>query len=309
MGNEHFSNKRREPGIPSRKRVREFYKRHPDSGVLVDINYGIPKFTGTERFKNGPTVKSMIRKMQLWTGNFFLPDSTFIISTADTDYANWRKAIGKGLWLNSTEFPREAILHPLWYFVTRPHQKAVKIAEKPPWRLKMDKIIWRGSTTGKNGNGKNGAPSRAILVDFSERFPHLVDAKFTNFCDNSGKRLEKQYKTPAETISPEDQQNYRYIFNIDGHGASYGLYWQLLSGSHVVQWSNQHMWFTPFFRGTMTEIKYPEQLLPKIQKLENSSAKRKTQVAKNVAKRVFNDKFVYNHLLKTIKNYAKNQTS
>ena len=46
MGNEHFSNKRREPGIPSRKRVREFYKQHPDSGVLVDIQYGIGNVMG-----------------------------------------------------------------------------------------------------------------------------------------------------------------------------------------------------------------------------------------------------------------------
>lgn len=304
MGNrESFTNE----NIPSRKRVREFYKQHPDSGVLVDIQYGIPKFTGVERFKHGIFVKQMIRNMQMSTGNLFLPDSTFIISTGDRDYVNWRNDIGKGLWLNSTEFPKEAILQPLWYFVTKPHQKAIRKAEKTPWKNKMNKIIWRGSTTGRNRNGFS-EPSRATLVEFSERFPHLIDAKFTNFTNESGKSLQTKFKR-AEIISPEDQQNYKYIFNIDGHGASYGLYWQLLSGSHILRWSGHRMWFDPYFQGTITEIHHPEKLLPTIKRLSEGSSKRKVQVAKNVSERVFNDKFVYNHLLKTIKKYARFQKS
>lgn len=292
--------------IPSRKKVREFYKKHPDSGVLVDINYGIPKFTNIDKFKHGPMVKTMINNMR-WNSlsSLFLPDCTFIISTSDSDYNNWRNEIGKGLWLNSTEFHREAILHPLWYFVTKPHQQSIKMAEKTMWKNKMNKIIWRGSTTGRNGDGFQ-EPSRVILVEFSKRFPHLLDAKFTNFCDKAGKRLKDKYKE-SETVSPEDQQNYKYIFNIDGHGASYGLYWQLSSGSHVIRWSNKFMWFDPYFRETMTEIKYPEQLLEKIKSLNDSSSKRKTQVARNVSERVFNDKFVNNYLLKTIKKYARLQ--
>ena len=67
------------------------------------------------------------------------------------------------------------------------------------------------------------------------------------------------------------------------------------------------MWFDPYFKGTMTEIHYPEQLLEKIKSLNDSSSKRKTQIAKNVSQRVFNDRFVNNYLLKTIKKYAKIQ--
>ena len=319
MGNKESFTGNVNSGIPSRKKVIQFYKKHPDSGVLVDIQYGIPKFTGVNNFKNGPAIKKMINDMRWNLVSPFLPDSTFIISTADSDYAGWRKEIGKGIWLNSTQFPREAILHPLWYFVTKPHQKIIRKAKKTPWKNKMNKIIWRGSTTGKCLLDGSKEPSRAFLTEFSERFPHLIDAKFTNFTDK-GKELQNNFKK-AETVSPEDQQNYKYIFNIDGHGASYGLYWQLLSGSHVIRWSNHRMWFDgvtepsrsgeatrPLFQGTMTEIHYPEQLLPKIKKLGESTSKRKTQVAKNVSERVFNDKFVYNYLLKTIKKYARLQS-
>lgn len=290
--------------IPSRRKVKEFHDKHPDSGILVDINYGFITFTGDKNLANVDIIEKMIKNLR-FNGYPFLPNATFILFTGDSDYPNWRNTIGKGIWLNSTHFPDEAILHPAWYFVTKDNKKILK---RTNWKNKMNKIIWRGSTTGKckPDYEKNDDPSRRILVDFSKRFPNVIDAKFTNFTDNELSVLENEY-SKGEHMIPTDQQNYKYIFNIDGNGASYGLYWQLNSGSHVFRWSTHKQWFDPYFKGTMTEITYPEDLERFTKNMNENKAKRRAMVAYNTSERVFTDQFVYDYLYNTIKRYSKEQ--
>lgn len=299
--------------LPTRKKVIEYYKSHPDSGVLVDINFGFVKFTGVENHVYGPAIKKMIQGLR-FNGYPFLPDATFIVSTVDSDYPDWRTAIGKGIWLNSSKYPNEAILSPLWYFVTKDKTKSIEDMKKnkreTDWDSKFQKIIWRGATTGENDPvlvpGKT-LPNRSFLVDFSNRFPNLIDAQFTKTTPVITPILENRI-SKVTPLNPEEQQNYKYIFNVDGNGASYGLYWQLASGSHVIRWSNHRQWFDRFFKNTITEINYPEHLLPVIQNLNDGSTRRKSTVASNTAKRIFNDKYVYKFLYDTLKKYSKLQT-
>jgi hypothetical protein len=297
--------------IPSPSYIRKFYHAHPESGILVEIGYGLVKFTNKLNFKQGVEIKKMFRKLNFQAGINRLPTATFIISVGDTDYYNWRNTIKNGIWLNSSEFMNDdptsklkPILHPLWYFITKSHRE--QITERTQWKDKMGRVIWRGSTTGGEINKMNlRGPNRKFLVEFSNRFPELVDAKFTNFCDG-GIELNKIYKK-ADPLSPEEQQNYKYIVNIDGHGASYGLYWQISSGSHVIRWSNHRQWFDPYFKGTMTEIEYPEELLKTIKNIDPGSSKRKSVVSKTISDRVFSDEFVLAYLYELLKEYSSEQ--
>ncbi|KAL7555158.1 hypothetical protein ACHAWF_018816 [Thalassiosira exigua] len=110
-------------------------------------------------------------------------------------------------------------------------------SEQYPWSSKLNKAVWRGSTT-YNGHYK-GLPldktPRGSLVRLSMERPDLVDAGFH--------KLIQQYISQEEELSNQtiltermhfdDQMNYRAIFDVDGNNWS-GRFPSLLCTNSVI---------------------------------------------------------------------------
>jgi hypothetical protein len=188
---------------------------------------------------------------------------------------------------NNVHLQHEALLSPLWWFFMKDKlQDIIRRGNTIPFREKKPKAIWRGSTTG-DGN-------RMKLVDFARRHEKYIDAKFNNFCDLYAD-LAKIYPK-AEYMDPKDQIKYRYILSLDGNGGTYGLYWQLLSGSCLLVSKRFNQWFSPFFEPGIHYIPFDENdgedLLNKIVTTSEQTAETIAQNCRKRALEVFNITFI-----------------
>ncbi len=110
---------------------------------------------------------------------------------------------------------------------------------KYPWYSKIDRAVWRGSTTYHpdmyGGSELNEIP-RGKLVQLSMKRPELIDAAFVNFRhDYTGKKDELRNQT---IIAPrrmpfDEQMKYKAIIDIDGNSWS-GRFASLLCTNSVV---------------------------------------------------------------------------
>lgn len=110
-----------------------------------------------------------------------------------------------------------------------------------PWQKKINKAVWRGTTTGVKPNGKRftffSELPRAKLVKKSAERPDIVDAGFTEF--NQGWEQQKedlidQNRTISSSrMSFRSQMKYKAIIDIDGNSWS-SRYGKLLCMNSVV---------------------------------------------------------------------------
>ena len=97
-----------------------------------------------------------------------------------------------------------------------------RYTEKYPWPKKINKAVWRGSTTGGFiGMPLNDTP-RGKLVQQSMKHPRLIDAGFVKFNEQYlGMEDELRNETILTDRMPfNDQMNYKAIIDIDGNGWS-----------------------------------------------------------------------------------------
>lgn len=101
------------------------------------------------------------------------------------------------------------------------HSGNKRFNEKYPWPKKINKAVWRGSTTGGFGMPLNDTP-RGKLVQQSMKHPQLVDAGFVKFNQNYlGMEDELRNETILTERMPfDDQMNYKAIIDIDGNSWS-----------------------------------------------------------------------------------------
>lgn len=235
-----------------------------------------------------------------------LPECTFIQNIGDRQINN-----SVGIFENSSL--EDAILSPLWYYMTKPKIEDIKKVKKK-WREKIKKAVWRGSSTGFSMNDFRIGDriSRKYVVDRSLERPDLLDAGFTNFCD-FGKKIEKMYKT-HETMSPIEQLNYKYIISMDGNGGTYGLYWVLNSGSLCLNNSTYRQWFTPFFRDgehfiSFNDNKDTHNIIKLLEGINDNVAHSISIKSTGVAEKLFNDDFVSFYMYQLLKEYSKKQST
>ena len=93
---------------------------------------------------------------------------------------------------------------------------------------KINKVVWRGSTTGENDDAFSFKRNRLLCV---ERFYNhkSCDIGFSNIVQNIN--IPKEYLKKILTI--REQLKYKYILSIEGNDVSSGLKWQLYSNSVV----------------------------------------------------------------------------
>jgi hypothetical protein len=115
-----------------------------------------------------------------------------------------------------------------------------------PWSQKKPLAIWRGGTTGGEYTLDNlHSFPRVRLIQFSKKFPELLDACFNTHCLDSSLAEELGHLgLMGNTLSVEQQLEYKYQILIDGNSCAYSrAYWQLFSNalmfkidSNNVQW-------------------------------------------------------------------------
>ena len=116
-----------------------------------------------------------------------------------------------------------------------------------PWKDKIEKAFWRGSTTGgKYIPGYWMHMPRTELVLFSKRFPGLLDCAFHIFCQGTSE-AEVSMRGQGlfgEPYDPIFQIPYKYLIAIDGNSFPSSLKWQLFSGSVILK--NESKWLEWF---------------------------------------------------------------
>ena len=120
--------------------------------------------------------------------------------------------------------------------------KLASNSENYPWSSKINKAVWRGSTTYHPslwGVKLNNTP-RGKLVQTSMTHPELIDAAFVNLAQYyKGKEGELRNLTIiAQKIPFDEQMTYKVIIDIDGNNWSRRFAGLLCTSSVVIKVRN-----------------------------------------------------------------------
>ena len=149
--------------------------------------------------------------------------------------------------------PEVLILKNSWYSIL---EKVKAASEQSSWENKIEKIYWRGSTTGVGTlpyslNNFDKLP-RLSLVMLSKLYPDIIDARFTFYVDKAfhkGDEVKKVLKIlfPEKLIRVSEGEHvpYKYLISIDGNSCTgTRLPWIMYSNSVLVkQETNKVEWF------------------------------------------------------------------
>eukprot|EP00571_Detonula_confervacea_P009091 CAMPEP_0172316966 /NCGR_PEP_ID=MMETSP1058-20130122/30145_1 /TAXON_ID=83371 /ORGANISM="Detonula confervacea, Strain CCMP 353" /LENGTH=461 /DNA_ID=CAMNT_0013031409 /DNA_START=229 /DNA_END=1611 /DNA_ORIENTATION=- len=111
---------------------------------------------------------------------------------------------------------------------------------KYPWSLKMNKAVWRGSTTYEGSQyhqSELGDTPRGKLVAKSMEYPGLIDAAFHKIIQkfqSQRHELAGQF-TVAKALNPMEMMKYKSIIDIDGNNWSSRFGMLLCSNSVVIK--------------------------------------------------------------------------
>lgn len=127
------------------------------------------------------------------------------------------------------------------------------IIQESPWRNKIRKCVFRGSTTGVGFNSETN--KRLKAYEIGKENTTLLDIGITNWNLRVRKHESNEYLQTIEMkeyklsnrLSPQEQSQYAYILNIEGHVSAYRLSYEMSFGSVVlIVGSEWHMWFQRF---------------------------------------------------------------
>jgi hypothetical protein len=131
-------------------------------------------------------------------------------------------------------------LYPARY---KSFSEVLKKSKLTSWKDRVEKALWRGSTTGDFylSQGEyvryerwEDLP-RSKLVMFSKRHPELLDCSFSQVVQqpDSVQQIIKNRGLMEKGLSPKSQLHHKYLIAIDGNTCASSLKWQLFSGSVV----------------------------------------------------------------------------
>jgi len=113
--------------------------------------------------------------------------------------------------------------------------------DRYPWESKINKAVWRGTTTGSVPTGNCSDLPRVQLVRKSMTQPDLFDVGFTGFiqtCQGMERDPSEQQWTQSakrDVLSMDKQMKYRAMLDIDGNGWSSRFSSLLCSNSVVIK--------------------------------------------------------------------------
>lgn len=168
-----------------------------------------------------------------------LPNVTFLISMHDAYTLSQEAPVFS---MCKREIDQTSILVPDFdalraKFQVLPDQDL--ITYEPAWERKKELLIWRGSTAQGSLDGELMRYdnvhrfSRVILCQLSQKYPELIDAKFTYFAQN-GENIPYLQIFNGEHISFADFMNYKYQIFIDGNVSPYSASgWKFFTNSLI----------------------------------------------------------------------------
>ena len=167
----------------------------------------------------------------------------------------------------STRFllPEALILWDSWPDIL---SKIDRASNANKWQDKINKIYWRGSTTGPESlpysiDNFNKLP-RLSLAILSKLYPNLIDAGFSYYSSHGDieEILDILFGGVLDKVSEEDHIPYKYLISLDGNSCSgTRVPWIMYSNSVLIkQETNKIEWFYPALKPYIHYVPVNERL-------------------------------------------------
>jgi len=194
------------------------------------------------------------------------------------------------------------------------------------WDSKINKVFWRGNTTGGIYNLENfDKLPRVSLVMLSRLYPDLIDASFVRYLqfsnDKSGNDLEELFKILSSNssfnsdknyVSEENHLFYKYLISIDGNSCAWKrVPWIMLSNSVLLkQESNKVEWFYSALKSNYNYISVNNNLSNIFEKIEwmnnhDDDIKKISENAQYLVKNNLMPKHIEAHAVLILNEYSK----
>lgn len=175
----------------------------------------------------------------------------------------------------STRFllPEALILWDSWPNILK---KIDTASNANKWQDKINKIYWRGSTTGPeslpyNIENFNKLP-RLSLAILSKLYPNLIDAGFSYYSSHGDieKILDILFDGVLDKVSEESHITYKYLISLDGNSCSgTRVPWIMYSNSVLIkQETNKIEWFYPALKPYIHYVPVNERLTDIFKQIE-----------------------------------------
>lgn len=169
------------------------------------------------------------------------------------------------------------------------------------WSTKKNIAVFRGASTGCGVTIETNP--RLKLAHMSLLYPDIIDAGITKFNCRPRKIINSEYLQvidpknfsfkEIQPLSPEEQSNYKYIIDVDGHVSAFRLSLELSMGSVILlQNSKYRVWYRRYLQENVHYISIEEDLSNLVEKIKwcIEHDKECEQIAKNA--KLFYDTFL-----------------
>ncbi|MEK6734137.1 MAG: glycosyl transferase family 90 [Pseudomonadota bacterium] len=199
--------------------------------------------------------------------------------------------------------PDAHIIKKHWGIVSNEIKKENTLS---PWDKKINKIFWRGASTGGAAEHMYNISNfdkfaRLKLVFLSKLYPDLIDAKMNRFADFStdqdGKSLRNilsiLFGNDKIYIKEVDHLKYKYLIAIDGNTCPWvRVPWIMLSNSVLVKQETQKIeWFYPAIKPYVHYVPVKEDLTDIFAQIEwmKANDEKVKEISENAQKFVNNE--------------------
>ncbi len=144
-----------------------------------------------------------------------------------------------------------------------------------PWAQKIEKAVFRGSSTGSGVTADTNQRLKALEIGTKHK--GLLDVGITKWNLRPRKlegspylqTIERENYSKANNLTLQEQSQYKYILTLEGHVAAYRLSYELSSGSVVLLAESQwQMWYYPFLKAYEHYVPVKEDLSNLLDQIE-----------------------------------------
>ncbi|KAG1655117.1 hypothetical protein FOA52_007270 [Chlamydomonas sp. UWO 241] len=191
------------------------------------------------RTDNHPALAFILRVMC----NYAMPDMTFVLNAydklcrEDLEHPSPVLSWGKDVWESDHQ-----IMFPYWRNFNMAHKLAALQLPGPEWSTRMERAVWRGTSTGGISTVANYDEfSRFKLVDRCMN-SSVCDAKYSTLgqMDPETENFVEALGVMGDTIPMHEWLNYKYIVVNDGNLAPSSRSTSFMHSGSVLLWQESH---------------------------------------------------------------------
>jgi serine/threonine protein kinase len=193
---------------------------------------------------------------------------------------------------------------------------------KLDWSSKKNMAVFRGSNTGCGFNKENN--TRLKLAHLSKQHPQYLDAGITNWNLRIRKHKDSPYLQIPDVgdlklvrkLSPEQQSDYKYLINVDGHVSAFRLSLELSMGCCILLVDSSEgwkMWFSDLLEPYVHYVPVKADLSNLVEQVKwcvdhDAECRRIAKNALWLSKDQLTKKSILNYLQNTLSQLAKHIT-